>query len=164
MILAPWVTGVACFYFGVARPVVAAHQRLLDDDDGWLAFFICATLLVLPLVVYVPTWIPLRDDLIVLSLIALGSFDRRLATGIYRRYLFPTAQYVDQQAHRLMGWTSEDLLDAIECVMARSRTEVREATQVEVPVEEPSEVPAEEAEEETSQASNDGDSSASIVA
>ena len=83
----------ALFVYMVALiPLCRLHeafaQRDLQRAEKWCAFLLCVVTLVVPLL-YVPSYVPLRNDAIVLVVCALSMFDASAAHCLIQRHFIP---------------------------------------------------------------------------
>ena len=79
-------------YMVVLMPLCRLHeafaQRDLQRAEKWCAFLLCVVTLVVPLL-YVPSYIPLRNDAIVLFVYTLSMFDASAAHCLIQRHVIP---------------------------------------------------------------------------
>jgi hypothetical protein len=116
MLVGPWVGFLLCIAVGIVRPILATHSASTPGaTERWLAFFVCAALLVLPLAA-LPLWIPLRQEAMLALLLLLGAADARGADAIQRRYLTPMLDDLLRPVHETPIWSRDvdALLDAVE--------------------------------------------------
>ena len=89
MLVSPVLACTICIAIGILRPIAMAHHALEHgthkDVERWLAFFMCASLTLVPM--WCATWFPLRYEVSILSLLVFGAADARGAQALYLRYI-----------------------------------------------------------------------------
>ena len=114
--LGPIVGTVLCLLVGGVRPLLHANRAILRGDDWevtrWLCFFVCATCFVLPPLLLLPPWWPLRREGALVALLLLSTADGAEAT--HRRWVAAMLAPVDRLVRRVTETTAEEALVALE--------------------------------------------------
>lgn len=99
--------------FSVLRPVLHAHHAIIDGDihaaRRWLSFFVCATCFVLPWVLLLPSWWPLRYEGALTTLLLLSAADGAEAT--HRRWVTHMLAPVDRLVRNVAETTAEEVFE-----------------------------------------------------
>ena len=69
----------------------AFFQKDLQRAERWCAYLTCVVTFIIPLL-YIPYYIPFRNDVVVLMLILLTMFDASIAHLIIQRYVTPVTK------------------------------------------------------------------------
>lgn len=95
-----------------ALPIAGAHRAVAIGN--WRAFVVCFHALVLPLIVLIPLWFPLRSEALVGITLGLGVYDAYGARLLYERYLVPLFEPLDALVDRLRAEGVEGVLSSVE--------------------------------------------------
>jgi hypothetical protein len=120
MLLDAWTGPLACAALGVVRPWLAARGADAAGTARWLAFFLCALVLVGPLAC-LPAWVWLRYEAMAAALALLGASDARGAAAVLDRYLAPALAPLDAAVARLRAADADAVCEALERTFAAAR-------------------------------------------
>jgi hypothetical protein len=119
MLLDAWSGPIVCFALGVVWPWVSARGGDAASTARWLAFFLCALVLVGPIAL-LPAWLWLRYEFMVSVLALLGAGDARGAAVVLARYLEPALAPLDAAAARLKLADADAMCDGLERLVTRA--------------------------------------------
>ena len=100
---------IICFWIVVFQPITQSIQILEDIErtKRWLAFYLCFSVLVLPIVYLLPLWVPFRYEIIILMLTCFSSSDAEGAMEIYKKILIPRIEYFTVNISHLKAFSSK---------------------------------------------------------
>lgn len=105
---------VALWITVFALPIAGAHRAVAIGN--WRAFVVCFHTIVLPLLILIPLWFPLRLEALVGITFGIGVYDAYGARLLYERYLMPLLEPLDAFADRLRAEGVDGVLTSIERV------------------------------------------------
>lgn len=97
--MGPFVGTLLVLGLAWAQPLLKAHESLRTNVDQarWLAFFVCFTLCVVPLLL-LPSWFPLRLELILGLSLFLQSSGGMTAERVYRSHVEESIRVVTHRS------------------------------------------------------------------
>jgi hypothetical protein len=101
---------IVCVWFVIFQPITQSTQILEDTErtKRWLAFYLCFSVLVIPLVYLLPVWFPFRYEIIIFILTCLSSSDADGALGIYNKLIVPQIKQYAEYISKLKALASEN--------------------------------------------------------